>query len=121
MVKVAPRTVARFIADPPSSAAVVLLYGADRGQVAELAQAVVEAVAEDPHDPFRVADLTLASIQEDPARLGDEALAMSLTGLSGRSVTGFGDRAGGGRVAGSLLPAQTGGEARPRRRNRLLP
>lgn len=80
MVKVAPRTVARFIADPPSSAAVVLLYGADRGQVAELAQAVVEAVAEDPHDPFRVADLTLASIQEDPARLGDEALAMSLTG-----------------------------------------
>jgi DNA polymerase-3 subunit delta len=84
MVKVAPRSVARFAESPAPDAAVVLIYGPDRGQIGELAQSIIKAVAEDPGDPFRVAELTLAAIQDDPTLLGDEARAMSLTG--GRRV-----------------------------------
>lgn len=80
MVKVAPRSSARFVAAPPAEAAVVLIFGPDRGQVAELAQTLVRTVAEDPTDPFRVADLALSALQDDPALLGDEARSMSLTG-----------------------------------------
>ncbi len=80
MVKVAPRSTARFVASPPAEAAVVLIYGPDRGQIGELAQTIVKAVAQDPTDPFRVAELAPAAIQDDPALLGDEARAMSLTG-----------------------------------------
>ena len=80
MVKVAPRSVAGFVAAPAREAAVVLIYGPDRGQVGELALGIVKAVAEDPSDPFRVAELAPASIQDDPPLLADEARAMSLTG-----------------------------------------
>jgi len=80
MVKVAPRSSAGFVQRPPADAAVVLIYGPDRGQVAELAQGLVTAVAGDPADPFRVADLAPAAIQDDATLLGDEARGISLTG-----------------------------------------
>ncbi len=84
MVKVAPRNAAKFAGTPPPEAALVLIYGADRGQVSELAAKVVQAVAQDANDPFRVAELTVAAIQDDEALLHDEARAISLTG--GRRV-----------------------------------
>lgn len=80
MVKVAPRSSSRFVASPPAEAAAILIYGPDRGQVAELAQTVVKAVAEDLSDPFRVAELTPAAVQDDPTLLPDEARSLSLTG-----------------------------------------
>jgi len=80
MVKVAPRNAASFAAKPSAETAVLLVFGADRGQVSELAANAVKAVAEDVNDPFRVAELTVAAIQEDPALLNDEARALSLTG-----------------------------------------
>lgn len=80
MVKVAPRNAATFAGKPPAEAALVLIFGADRGQVSELAAKTVQAVAEDINDPFRVAELTPAAIQADEALLHDEARAMSLTG-----------------------------------------
>ena len=39
---------------------------------------------DDPGDPFRVVELSAAQLREDPARLADEAAALSLTG--GRRV-----------------------------------
>ena len=80
MVKIAPRSAARFAEAPAPEAAVVLIYGPDRGQIGELAQAIIKAVAKDPTDPFRVAELTPAAIQDDHTLLGDEARALSLTG-----------------------------------------
>jgi len=80
MVKIAPRSTARFVASPPAETAAILIYGPDRGQVAELAQTAVKAVAEDVADPFRAAELTPAAIQDDPTLLADEARALSLTG-----------------------------------------
>lgn len=84
MVKVAPRSAGSFASRPPPEAALVLIFGADRGQVSELAAKAVLAVAEDINDPFRVAELSVAAIQDDPALLNDEARALSLTG--GRRV-----------------------------------
>ena len=80
MVKVVARNAASFVGKPPPETALVLIFGADRGQVSELAAKTVQAVAEDINDPFRVAELTLAAIGDDPALLNDEAQAMSLTG-----------------------------------------
>lgn len=62
----------------------VLIYGADVGQVRETATALAQTVVDDLKDPFRVAELDIAGLKEDPARLADEAAAMSLTG--GRRV-----------------------------------
>ncbi len=50
----------------------------------ERAEALVKTVVEDPTDPFRVADLDDATLSNDPARLFDEAAALSM--LGGRRV-----------------------------------
>lgn len=68
----------------PQDLRAVLLFGPDLGQVRERAAALVRAVAGDVADPFRVAELTAESLAGDPARLSDEARALSLTG--GRRV-----------------------------------
>lgn len=77
--------------DPPLRAA--LVYGPDRGMVRERADTLLRAVVEDPADPFRVVTLTGADIAGDPARLADEAAALSLTG--GRRVVRLNDAADG--------------------------
>ena len=84
MVKVQPRNAGRFVDQPPPEAALILIYGPDRGQVAELAAKTIAAVTGDAADPFRVSELSQSAIQDDPAALFDEANALSLTG--GRRV-----------------------------------
>ena len=69
---------------PPAGLRVVLLFGPDLGQVRERAAALVKSVVGDLSDPFRIAELTAEALAGDPARLSDEARAMSLTG--GRRV-----------------------------------
>ncbi len=77
--------------DPEIRAA--LIYGPDEGLVRERAKTLMAAIAEDPGDPFRVVEMDLAAVLDDPARLPDEAAAISMMG--GRRVvriTGAGDR-----------------------------
>lgn len=69
-----------FIARPDPAVAVVLLYGPDAGLVRERAVRLVELIAVDPKDPFRVADLSGPELAKDPAKLADEAGALSMTG-----------------------------------------
>ena len=69
---------------PPGGLRAVLLFGPDLGQVRERAAALVKATAGDVADPFRVAELGPDALDGDPARLSDEARALSLTG--GRRV-----------------------------------
>jgi len=83
-VKVAPRQIAGLLRAPDPGLRAVLLYGPDEGLVRERAAALVRSVAEDPDDPFRVAEIEPAVLRADPARLADEAAALSLTG--GRRV-----------------------------------
>jgi len=77
-MKVAPRQVAAFLASPQGRA--ILVYGPDGGLVRERAALLARTVVEDLGDPFRVAELGAAELKADPARLHDEAAAVSMTG-----------------------------------------
>ncbi|MGB0681334.1 MAG: DNA polymerase III subunit delta [Magnetovibrionaceae bacterium] len=60
--------------------AVVLVYGPDQGLVKERGDHLGRTVLDDLSDPFRVADLKPEDLKKDPARLDDEARAMSFGG-----------------------------------------
>lgn len=79
-MKLSTREVDRFLRAPDPAVRAALVYGPDGGLVRERALALVAVVAEDPADPFRVAELNSADIRSDPARLGDEAAALSFGG-----------------------------------------
>jgi len=83
-VKLPAARVAGFLRQPDPEIRAALLYGPDAGLVRERADALGKTVCPDLRDPFRVADLTAATLTADPARLADEAAQISLMG--GRRV-----------------------------------
>ena len=83
-MKIAPADADRFARAPDPNCAAVLVYGPDGGLVRERARRIALSVVEDLADPFRVTELTAASLRDDPARLSDETSALSLIG--GRRV-----------------------------------
>lgn len=74
----------KFLKQPPETVAAVLIFGPDEGMVRERANALTRAVAEALDDPFRVVELAPDALKDDPARLRDEADAISMMG--GRRV-----------------------------------
>ena len=74
----------RFAAKPPADLLAALVYGPDQGMVRERATRIAKSVVADLTDPFRVAELDGGVLDSDPARLWDEAAALSMTG--GRRV-----------------------------------
>lgn len=83
-MKISPREADRFAARPDTKVCAVLVYGPDSGLVRERMNALTRSVVEDPSDPFRIADLCDSDLRQDPARLADEAAAISM--LGGRRV-----------------------------------
>lgn len=83
-MKLAPARLAGFLRAPDPAARVILVYGPDAGLVRERADILARTVSPDLADPFRVAELAAGALAGDPARLHDEAAAMSLVG--GRRV-----------------------------------
>lgn len=69
-----------FIKKPDPKARVILIYGPDAGLVKERAVQIGKLIVTDLSDPFNVAVLSGESLNEDPARLMDEAKAMSMMG-----------------------------------------
>jgi DNA polymerase III subunit delta len=76
--------VAAFLERPDPEIRAVLLYGPEAGLVRERADRLARFVCPALGDPFRVAELSGPGLADDPARLGDEAAQLSLTG--GRRV-----------------------------------
>ena len=74
----------RFAANPPKTLRVALVFGPDAGLVQERAEKLLKSVVPDLADPFNVADLSESVLLSDPARLADEAAAISMMG--GRRV-----------------------------------
>jgi DNA polymerase III subunit delta len=74
----------RYAANPPKTLVAALVFGPDTGLVRERAEALMRTVVEDLNDAFRVADLDDSTLVSDPARLSDEAAAISM--LGGRRV-----------------------------------
>jgi len=69
---------------PPKTWAAVLYFGPNAGLVRERADKTARAIVPDLSDAFRIADLTADTLKKDPARLADEAAAISMFG--GRRV-----------------------------------
>src|SRR5260370_23081523 len=84
MVKAPPSRLGAFLQRPDPEIRAVLLYGPDEGLVRERAGIIGRTVCPDLNGPFRVADLSAATLAADPARLADETAQLSLTG--GRRV-----------------------------------
>jgi DNA polymerase-3 subunit delta len=83
-MNIRPSEVERFVDAPPPSLVAALVFGPDRGLVEERAGRIARAIVPDLSDPFRVADLAEGTLDSDPARLADEAAALSMIG--GRRV-----------------------------------
>jgi DNA polymerase-3 subunit delta len=79
-VKLKGARLAAFLRRPDPAVRAVLCFGPDAGLVRERAAAVAAALCPDLRDPFRVVELGAAAIQQDPARLADEAASLSLMG-----------------------------------------
>ena len=74
----------RFTANPPKGLRAALVFGPDAGLVQERAEKLLKSVVADLGDAFNVADLDESVLLSDPARLPDEAAAISMMG--GRRV-----------------------------------
>jgi DNA polymerase III subunit delta len=117
-MKINPTRFDAFVRAPSGTVRAILLHGADEGLVRERAKSLTVAVAGALDDAFRVVEFAADRLNEDPARLADEAAAMSLTG--GRRVvriTAVADRhasligeflAAGGRDGDALVIAEAG-------------
>jgi len=79
-MKIAASRAEAFVGRPDPKVAAVLVYGPDRGLVRERAERLARTVVDDPTDPFCTVELSAADLKADPARLGDEAAAVSLGG-----------------------------------------
>src|SRR5579862_793526 len=74
----------RYAAKPPKDLVAALVFGPDTGLVRERAETLMKSVVDDLSDAFRVSDLDDSALSADPARLADEAAAISMMG--GRRV-----------------------------------
>ena len=83
-MKVNPAGLERYLRKPDPSVRLAVVHGNDAGMVREFADRIALSIVPDPSDPFLVAELTGRQLEEDPARLGDEAAAISMIG--GRRV-----------------------------------
>lgn len=74
----------RALKAPPDGVVAFLFFGPDQGLVRERAETLAKTVVPDLSDAFRVSELDDAALSADPARLADEAAAISM--LGGRRV-----------------------------------
>lgn len=79
-MKLAWKEIEPFVKKPNPKARAILVYGPDSGLVKERAVTMGKSVVADLSDPFNVADLSADVLMDDPARLADEAKAISMMG-----------------------------------------
>jgi len=79
-MKLTFRQIEPFVKSPDPMVRVILVYGPDRGLMKERVATMGKTVVADLNDPFNVAILTTDILSDDPARLSDEANAMSMMG-----------------------------------------
>ncbi len=79
-MKLSGGAIERFLKSPDPAIRAVLIYGPDEGLVRERLDRLAKTVVSDLKDPFRVCDLTADDLKDDPARLSDEAAALSFGG-----------------------------------------
>ncbi|MEM9469609.1 MAG: DNA polymerase III subunit delta [Pseudomonadota bacterium] len=81
-MKLSWKQIEPFVKSPDPKARVILVYGPDDGLMRERAKTMAKTIVHDLQDPFNVITLTTEQINDDPARLSDEAKAFSMMGGS---------------------------------------
>jgi DNA polymerase-3 subunit delta len=102
----------RFLGAPPKEVRAALIYGRDRGQVRERADALARKSTERPDDPFDVARLNDTDIED--GKLEGELSAISMMG--GRRLVRLridSDKAGPDKAAAEALKAHADGQFNP--------
>ncbi len=84
MTEVKGASIDRTLSHPPKDLVAALIFGPDQGLVRERAETMIKSVVPNLKDPFLIADLDDNVLASDPARLFDEAAAISM--LGGRRV-----------------------------------
>lgn len=79
-MKLTFRLIDPFVKSPDPAARVILVYGPDDGLMRERAKIMGRTVVADLNDPFNAVTLTAAQWLDDPARVNDEASALSMMG-----------------------------------------
>lgn len=79
-MKLAARQIDAFLAAPDPAVRCVLLYGPDAGLIRERSGILLNKTVRDPADPFSVSEIAAAQLKDDPARLADEAAALTFGG-----------------------------------------
>jgi DNA polymerase-3 subunit delta len=80
MVKITGAKIKSFLKRPDPAVRAVLVYGPDIGLVHERAIELAKLIVDDLKDPFRCIEISSGDLKNDPARLSDEAAAISFTG-----------------------------------------
>lgn len=79
-MKLQTKQIEGFLKAPAREVRAILVYGPDSGLVKERSKILCLSQVSDINDPFNAAHLTGDIIENDPARLSDEANAQSLMG-----------------------------------------
>ncbi len=79
-MKLAFRDIEPFVKAPNPTARVILVYGPDNGLMKERATTMGKTIVENINDPFNAITLSTDILSTDPARLNDEANAISMMG-----------------------------------------
>lgn len=79
-MKLSFRDIEPFVKKPDPAARVILIYGPDSGLMKERSKIIGLTVVADINDPFNAATLRTDALEGDPARLMDEASAISMMG-----------------------------------------
>ena len=79
MVKIAARDVSAFV-KKPDHFKTILIFGPDEGLIRDYSKSLVNAVAENPDDPFATTQLEASDIKDEPSKLYEALSAMSLMG-----------------------------------------
>jgi len=74
------KAIKAFLANRDREIAAILIYGPDAGLVRERTDALARMLVADFKDPFNYLELTDADIKAEPARIIDEAAALSFAG-----------------------------------------
>ena len=79
-MKLSGKRIDAFLKAPAADVVAVLVFGPESSLIHERVAALVAAVAGVPADPFRFVELPALALRSDPARLTDEAAALSFSG-----------------------------------------
>ncbi len=79
-MKLAFRDIEPFVNNPNVGARVILVYGPDNGLMQERCRTMGMSIVDDYNDPFNVAVIAASELPDDPAKLSDEANAISMMG-----------------------------------------